>query len=304
MEGYIGMKTIVTHNGKFHADDVFAVASLLMLPECKGAQIIRTRDTDIIESGDYVVDVGFMHDPGRRRFDHHQQGRAGKRENGICYAAFGLVWGTYGEIICGDKEVAKMVEQKYVQPIDASDNGQEIYSTLYDDLHPFLIEHLIDSFNPTWDADSTPNDFDNSFLEAVDIASIVLTNLISRTKSKIHARSIFMSVYSEAPNKEVLVFDKYVPVIGFATECPEPLYLIRPDLQKGRWSARAVLVDKKGYDTRSRFPKEWGGLLPEELQKISGVQDAVFCHIDGFLAIAGSKNGVLEMVKKAIESTS
>ena len=50
------MKTIVTHDGSFHADDVFAVATLLKLfPD---ANVIRTRDTSVIERADVVVDVG------------------------------------------------------------------------------------------------------------------------------------------------------------------------------------------------------------------------------------------------------
>ena len=46
---------IVTHNAKFHTDDVFAVATLLVLyPDAK---IIRTRDEALVKTADIVVDV-------------------------------------------------------------------------------------------------------------------------------------------------------------------------------------------------------------------------------------------------------
>jgi hypothetical protein len=52
---------IVTHGGKFHADDAWAVAVLQALhPE---ADLIRTRDQAIIDTADFVVDVGGVWPP-------------------------------------------------------------------------------------------------------------------------------------------------------------------------------------------------------------------------------------------------
>ena len=52
---------IITHNAGFHTDDVFAVATLQLLLGDK-TEVIRTRDEEIIQSGDYVVDVGGIYD--------------------------------------------------------------------------------------------------------------------------------------------------------------------------------------------------------------------------------------------------
>lgn len=61
-------KTILTHSGSFQADDIFAVAILLLaLGESK---VVRTRDKDQIATADYVVDVGMIYDPAKNRFDH------------------------------------------------------------------------------------------------------------------------------------------------------------------------------------------------------------------------------------------
>ena len=78
------MKKIGTHNGVFHADDVFACATLsLIFPD---SEIVRSRDPKILASCDFRVDVGGKYDPSTNDFDHHQ----GKilRDNGIPYAAF------------------------------------------------------------------------------------------------------------------------------------------------------------------------------------------------------------------------
>lgn len=116
----------VVHNGKYHADDVFAMAALKILLDPEELIIIRTRDPKIIDEADYVADVGGIYDPKKRRFDHHMREGAGVRENGIPYASFGLVWKEYGEKIAGSKQAAEYIDRKLVQPIDGPDNGVEL----------------------------------------------------------------------------------------------------------------------------------------------------------------------------------
>ena len=66
------MKKLVTHNANFHADDIFATATLDLVFK-SDIEVIRSRDPNIIESGDIVYDVGQIYDPERNRFDHHQK---------------------------------------------------------------------------------------------------------------------------------------------------------------------------------------------------------------------------------------
>ncbi|MCP5078559.1 MAG: MYG1 family protein, partial [Psychromonas sp.] len=54
-------KTIVTHDGNFHADDVFSIAALKCV--FPSFNLIRTRDAEIIKQGDIVLDVGGEYDP-------------------------------------------------------------------------------------------------------------------------------------------------------------------------------------------------------------------------------------------------
>ncbi len=64
---------IVTHNGPFHADEVFAIAALSIFFADQDVSIIRSRDPAIIAIGNIIVDVGMEYD-GERLFDHHQGG--------------------------------------------------------------------------------------------------------------------------------------------------------------------------------------------------------------------------------------
>ena len=48
--------TIATHNGSFHADDLFACATLKLL--YSDATIIRTRDQALLDPADIVLDIG------------------------------------------------------------------------------------------------------------------------------------------------------------------------------------------------------------------------------------------------------
>jgi len=74
---------IATHNGSFHADEVFAIAAMKLLPE--PVEVLRTRDREALAEADIRIDVGFNHDPSSGDFDHHQRDFDLVRENGIGY---------------------------------------------------------------------------------------------------------------------------------------------------------------------------------------------------------------------------
>jgi len=65
-------KNIGTHSGIFHADDAMACYFLTKLTkDYKNAIITRTRDMEVLNKMDLVVDVGGIYDPKNNRYDHH-----------------------------------------------------------------------------------------------------------------------------------------------------------------------------------------------------------------------------------------
>ena len=89
-----------THSGKFHADDVFSYALLLYL----NPAITITRGNKVPKDFD-----GIVFDIGRGKYDHHQRDSR-IRENGVPYAAFGLLWEELGAEILGEELAAKFDE--------------------------------------------------------------------------------------------------------------------------------------------------------------------------------------------------
>src|SRR3954462_10048781 len=121
---------VATHDGSFHADDVFAVAALRMVHP--GLEVVRSRDPGVIGDADLRVDIGLRDDPASGDFDHHQRGGAGERANGIPYASFGLVWRAFGPRLAGSEDAATAIDERLVQGVDANDTGQNISTALVD----------------------------------------------------------------------------------------------------------------------------------------------------------------------------
>ena len=58
---------IGTHDGAFHCVEVLACAMLKLLPEYNNAQIVRTRNPELLAECDVVVDVGAVYDHKTKR---------------------------------------------------------------------------------------------------------------------------------------------------------------------------------------------------------------------------------------------
>ncbi|MCW8934389.1 MAG: MYG1 family protein [Gammaproteobacteria bacterium] len=285
-------KTIVTHNGNFHADDVFSIAALKSI--FPSFTLIRTRDLDIIARADIVIDVGGEYDPDTDRFDHHQRGGAGERENGIPYSSFGLIWQKYGLEICqGNQELAIAVDTGLVSNIDAIDCGHvEGVSK------GISLSQTISMFNPTWQEDSH---FDSCFDEAVEFASRVLSRFIASAKGGVSAKEIVAKAIENAEDPRVIVLEKYTPwkrTVHALSE--DALYMIYPS-QTGQWRIQTVPVEPGSFENRKSLPKQWAGLSDDALKEVTGIEDAMFCHNGLFIAGAESFESTMKMASIALK---
>lgn len=285
--------TIATHNGSFHADDVFSVAALkCIFPTFK---LIRTRDLKIIEKADIVLDVGGIYDPDTGRFDHHQRGGAGERENGIPYSSFGLIWKKYGLEICdGDSEVAHSVDSGLVSTIDAIDCGH-----VEGVAQGISLSQTISMFNPTWQEES---DFDACFDEAVTFAARILARFIASAKGGISARSIVAEAIENAEDPRVIVLKQYTPwkrTVHSLSE--EALYVVYPS-DTGQWRIQTVPAELGSFEDRKSLPKAWAGLSDQELQEVTGIEDAMFCHNGLFIAGCTSFDSTMKMAEMALQA--
>ena len=285
--------TIATHDGNFHADDVFSIAALKTLfPAFK---LIRTRDLALIAKADIVLDVGGEYDADAGRFDHHQRGGAGERENGIPYSSFGLIWQKYGLEICdGNQSVANAVDAGLVSTIDAIDCGHVEGVS-----EGVSLSQTISMFNPTWQEDS---DFDTRFEEAVEFALRVLKRFIASANGGISAKSIVAKAIDDAEDPRVIVLEKYTPwkkTVHALSE--EALYMIYPS-QTGQWRIQTVPVEPGSFEDKKSLPKQWAGLSDKALKEETGIDDAMFCHNGLFIAGAESFESAMKMASIALNS--
>ncbi|MCC6323797.1 MYG1 family protein [Candidatus Nomurabacteria bacterium] len=286
-------KLLVTHNGTFHADDIFATAALSIL--CDGnIKVVRTRDTAIMLKADFLYDVGGEYNPITNRYDHHQPGGAGVRANGVPYSSFGLIWKQYGERLCGSMEVADLVDQKIVQPIDANDNGIDTFS-LKNAGGLYVIQNFLYAFRPTW---KEPAEYDIAFFKCVDFAKILLKREIVRARAQVEAKNIIESFYEKALDKRIIELDAQYPWKDFILQHEEPLYIISP--KDGMWRIECVLKERYSFENRKSLPESWAGLRDEALEKVTGVKGASFCHNGRFLIVAKTRVAIIELAKKAL----
>ncbi|MSU55060.1 MAG: MYG1 family protein [Candidatus Taylorbacteria bacterium] len=291
---------VATHDGVFHADDCFSVATLLLFLETVpvAPTVIRTRDESLLKKANYVVDVGGEHKPENNRFDHHQEGGAGVRPNKIPYAAFGLVWNKFGKDVCGSNEIADKVEIELVVPVDADDSGFSIYSKLIPGVVPYTVSNFVHDFRPTWQ--ESQDTLDACFKEAVSFARKILERSITQSKASIKGALEVMKIYNKSEDKRIIVLDSYYPHEQTLSELPEPVFSVypRPD---GKWTAKALRDDVSVFKNRKDFPASWAGKRDAELASTTGVFDAVFCHNGRFMVVALSRDSAIKLAKLALE---
>jgi uncharacterized UPF0160 family protein len=287
---------LVTHNGKFHADDVFGTA--LMLQLYPDAEVVRTRDEAVIAEADVVYDLGGVFDSEKRRFDHHQQGSP-VRDNGIIYSGFGLLWRQYGREFCdGNEDVWRLIDEQFVQQIDAEDNGQTLSSATEFNVLPVSISTVIGYYNPSGAA--TDEERYMAFMEAVHMAMEVLLKLRAQMVVEQAALDTFAAQYAVSPDKRYAVLNAYISADVVAEANPELAFIVFPDETLQAWRVRAVPDVAGSFAVRRRFPEAWRGLRDAEMAATSGVPSAIFCHKAGFLAVATTRDGALALLQKAL----
>ena len=273
--------TAFTHSGKFHADDVFSSALLLYL----NPEIRIIRGNKVPEDFD-----GIVFDIGRGRYDHHQKDSR-IRENGIPYAAFGLLWEELGAEILGE-ELAQKFDESFVQPLDNNDNTGEKNE----------LATLIGNFNPTWDAQGGN---DEAFFQAVSVAGMILENKFERYLGNERAdkrveeileehQKAILSGEKSKEEARILILPEFVPCQKRLSET-DIAFVIFPSNRGGY----CIQPQKKEYSLNYKcsFPVEWLGLENEELGAATGLSSAGFCHKGGFLMTTGT----LEDAVKACE---
>lgn len=295
-------KICVTHNGAFHTDDLFATATLSILNK-GNIKIIRTRDESMYKKGDYVYDTGGIYNGDMNRFDHHQKGGAGVRENGIPYSSFGLIWEKFGEQICGSKEVADMIDKKIAQPVDAIDNGLDVTVSKFKGIEQYTVNNIFKAFYPTWkeSIDKVNEIFEKEVKKIIPL----LKREIEVAKDNIEGERIIMEDYNNSKDKRIVIlsqpFHRFL-VNDVLPKLPEPIYYICPSGHSNEWKVETVSITSDTMESRKYFPESWRGFTngDTKLKEVTGVNDVIFCHPSGFLLHTKYKESAIKLAEKAL----
>ncbi|QST02083.1 MYG1 family protein (plasmid) [Pontibacillus sp. ALD_SL1] len=285
---------LITHDGTFHADEVFAYVFLKEL--FPHAPLIRTRNLSLIQEDDIVFDVG------GGLYDHHSIQKTYR--NGIPYASSGLVWKDYGRRIIqkhGVKrpvaldKIHQLVDERLIQALDAHDNGYDISASM-----PLLsTSDIIMLYN---------QDKDHGFEEAVRFATQLFRNLLRKLKASTDAYGIIKKALRNRKDREILLLPCSCPWVGPLLDLDKKediQFVIYPDDTEGY---RLQVVPKRvgTFDPRKTLPPAWAGKNGTELNALTGIQDGIFCHAGLFIAGALSIESTYHLgqiaVREGIES--
>jgi len=288
-----------THDGRFHADEIFALAVLNIF--YTDLEIVRSRDEKVYKNVDIIVDVGHVYDAENLIFDHHQRNFALKRESGIPYASFGLVWKQYGKLLCGSAEASKYIDSVIVQAIDADDNGIDIYETKIDGIGFHTLSDIIESFVPRHvdDDDKIQKGFDR----ALNFAISYMKRQVKLAKELFEvALPNICNAIKVAEDPRILIFEKFDKTwLNFISqESEEALFVIFPTHRR-TWAIRSIPKKGKKFEYCKLLPAEWGG-RQKDFAGISDVHDALYCHNGCFLAEADSLEGADKLAVMALEN--
>ncbi len=283
----------ITHSGTMHADDVFATAFLELY--LKNIKLFRTN----LVNKEKLNKETIVYDIGREKFDHHQIG-ALKRENGITYCSFGLLWKEYGKKFLNDRKIQYLddvfigIDLDLIEGIDADDNG--VFPKIDANYKVKTLSNVIKLFNPSYNSSENEND---QFLRAVNVAKSILEEEISYITGKVIAFKKMQKIIDNLDDKKYLILDEYVPyeeAILNNQKANNLLFVVFPS-NRGGYAIKTLPKSIEDKTSRMEMPLEWAGLSGENLENVSLIKGLNFCHLGRFLVNCET----LEAVYKVLE---
>ncbi len=309
--------TIVTHSGTFHADEVFATALILLNYDLNfdDVNVVRTRDNTVLESAIvdpsiFVLDVGRVFDGENKNFDHHQKDfHHPYQDDNRSVSTLTLINDHFNKTNVFKSNTLISIMEREISSIDCGIDYHGVTIRL-----PGITmdwNELISSFNPNWDEE---NDTDAAFKNAVLWAKIVLDKFIQyditdldsiintvnqlitkREQSKLDAIYVLNEYHKANIGSDVFVMEQYVPWQDWLFESNLDVnfnYVLYPS--NGNWNLQCVADGALSFNSKKPFPVEWRGLDADKLKRVTNIDGAVFCHINGFLSVWKTKEDALQ----------
>lgn len=287
----------ITHAGTFHADDVFSSAFLESY--LKDVSIYRTNSVDPTLFSNDV----FIYDVGRGRFDHHQNDCL-KRENGIPYCSFGLLWKEYGKDFLNRLGIARadrvweMMDKDLVEGIDADDNG--VFPKVDANYKVKMLPGIVKIFNPSFLTEQTEEE---QFVKACALAKMILEEEVYYIQGKALAEEKILDQLDDLDEgAKYMVLNSFLPYeeVLLGEEKANSILFVAYPSNRGGYAIKTVPKSMEDRANRMDFPAEWAGLEGEELEKVSGIPGLTFCHATRFLVSCRDLDTVYQVLQKIL----
>ncbi|XP_058799041.1 MYG1 exonuclease isoform X2 [Phymastichus coffea] len=319
---------IGTHNGHFHCDEVLACYLLKLLPEYKDAKIERTRDQNILDTCDIVVDVGSEYDPKIHRYDHHMRefnesistviNKPGYTctmklsSAGLIYCHFGhrIIKQLVPEIQDADdiERIFKRVYDMFIKEIDGIDNGIPMFEgePLYR-VHTD-ISSRVGRLNLQWNSVHLKEE--DQFQKAMALVGKEFTYFVEVTActwlpARVLVKQSIQNRFEVDPSGKIVELIKSVP-------WKEHLYDVEKELgieneikfvifKDNNYRVQGIPQQLGSFICRVFLPEPWRGKRDDDLSSLSGIKDCVFVHSSGFIGGNNTKEGTLAMARYALK---
>lgn len=304
------------------------------LVRTRDPSILSTCHTVVDVGGDYNEMVN-RYDHHQRSFNTTFPSRPTKLSSaGLVYMHFGKpIIARQTGLEEASEEVGilwRKIYEEFIEALDAHDNGISVYDPMetkdlkkrfYDggiglgslvgDLNGWSDEEERGELN----AEQQQEAEDGRFLQASELmGSVFLRKLKYHHRNWLPAREGVREAYAVRKRFDeqgrILVFESGLPwkdhLYSLEAENPseqEVTYVLYPEGRRegSKWRIQAVPVSKESFESRKALPEAWRGVRDDQLDKISGIEGGVFVHASGFIGGNKTRQGAMEMARKALE---
>ena len=261
---------ILTHDARFHADELLAIAVIMEALGDRKVIINRSRDPGAMAKADVVIDVGGRRNP----FDHHYYD-APRHSNGIPYASCGLVL----DAVEPDPKLRQQLYCDLFYAVEWDDNSAhgEIYHHNWD-LKPNLLA-WVSSFQPLKEEAASEYELREYFDKALEMVRLIYRRVRRNAIIKIKNRQISDRTTYNVINGVLHLDKETTPYIRFVNEHPEVRAVVVPE--KGGYLIKVMRNSPSDPCLRASFPPLWYGQADEDLFRISRINDVVWCSNSG-----------------------
>jgi uncharacterized UPF0160 family protein len=283
---------IITHDGTFHADEVFAISLLKMFLGSK-VSVTRTRarhelDQALKNPQTYVIDVGREYMPKMKNFDHHQRAFNARWKDGTLFSSCGLVWHHLKQLNYFDgysRAVVHAIEENLIKKIDKHDNGVKNWA-------------LVSMIAMCNRAENTPDDFNR----ALGVAHAYLENMFYQENANETNMAIFRRDLQEYDEGEIFISSipvKNSPILSELSRNTNALVVVYKTVDEhggtDKWYARALKKYNEDLEEpiAADAPEHIRGLSGDQLSKKADIKGGIFVHRSGFVCGAENKTAAL-----------